>query len=272
MAVSTLPSGTVTFVFTDVEGSTRLLRALGEGWDGVLSEYRRILRETFAADEGREVDTQGDGMFFVFSRARPAVAAAAEAQRRLEEHEWPNGAAVRARMGIHTGEPAVGTEGYVGLDVVRAARIAAAAHGGQVLLSGTTQALLAREPVEGAGTIFLGEFRLKDIPGEEPLHQLVVAGLQTRFEAPRSALGSSAEAVPIAGRESEVARELEDVVRNLRTSIEQRVADSLRLESGFPLGLGRPPEPKRTPIWPFAIGFPVGLLLVVVAILWLLLR
>jgi hypothetical protein len=175
-------------------------------------------------------------------------------------------------MGIHTGEPTVGTEGYVGLDVVRAARITAAAHGGQVLLSGTTQALLAREPVDGAGTIFLGEFRLKDIPGEEALHQLVVAGLQTRFEPPRIELGSSAEAVPIAGRESEVAREIEDVVRELRTSIEQRVADSLRLDSGFPLGLGRPPEPRRTAIWPFAVGFPIALALVVVAVVWLLTR
>jgi class 3 adenylate cyclase len=243
-AVSALPGGTVTFLFTDVEGSTRLLRALGDGWGGALADYRKILRETFGAESGKEVDTQGDGMFFVFPRARPAVAAAAEAQRRIETHPWPEGAPLRVRMGLHTGEPAVGEEGYVGLDVVRAARIAAAAHGGQVLLSATTHALVAGDPVEGVGTIFLGEHQLKDLPGPVPIHQLVVAGQQTRFEVLRTQAGSAAEAVPIAGRELEVAREIEDVVRDLRTSIEQRVADSLR---GITPGPAREQGTQRLP-------------------------
>ena len=226
--MSGLPGGTVTFLFSDVEGSTRLLRALGDGWAGALADYRRILREAFGEGDGREVDTQGDGMFFVFPRARPAVAAAAGAQRRLEAHSWPEGAAVRVRMGMHTGEPAVAEEGYVGLDVVRAARIAAVAHGGQVLVSATTHALVAGDPVEGVGTIFLGEHQLKDLPAPVPIHQLVIAGLQTRFEMLRTETGSAAEPVPIAGRELEVAREIDDVVRGLRTSIEQQVANSLR--------------------------------------------
>jgi class 3 adenylate cyclase len=264
--VSTLPGGTVTFVFTDVEGSTRLLRALGDGWAGALADYRKILRDTFTAEGGREVDTQGDGMFFVFPRARPAVAAAAEAQRRIEAHAWPEGATLRVRMGVHTGEPAMGDEGYVGMDVVRAARIAAAAQGGQVLLSSTTHALVAADPVQGVGTIFLGEHELKDIPDRVPMHQLVIGGLQTRFEPPRAPAEAPSEPVQIAGRESELSREIEDVVRNLRTSIEQRVADSLkRIEP-------RQPEP-RPRVWPYLVlaGITVALVvLAAVAVVWLL--
>ena len=265
--MSELPGGTVTFVFTDVEGSTKLLRALGDGWGGALADYRKILRETFTAEGGREVDTQGDGMFFVFPRARPAVAAAAEAQRRIEAHDWPEGADLRVRMGLHTGEPAVGEEGYVGMDVVRAARIAAAAQGGQVLLSATTHALVAADPVEGVGTIFLGEHELKDIPDRVPMHQLVIGGLQTRFEPVRAPAEAPSEPVPIAGRESELSREIEDVVRNLRTSIEQRVADSLRhLEPGEPQ-----PKPQPQPLlWPLVFAAAVVLMIVAVPIVWLL--
>ena len=267
--MSELPGGTVTFLFADVEGSTRLLRTLGEGWAGALADYRRILRETFSEQGGREVDTQGDGMFFVFPRARPAVAGAAEAQRRIEAHDWPEGATVRVRMGLHTGEPAIGDEGYVGMDVVRAARIAAAAQGGQVLLSSSTHALVAGDPVEGVGTIFLGEHQLKDIPDRVPMHQLVIGGLQTRFEAPRTRKGDRApsEPVQISGRESVLAREIEGVVRDLRTSIEQRVADSLA--ASFQ-GVAEP-KPRRPAVWPyFVFAAAVVLMVVLVPIVWLL--
>lgn len=223
-----LPAGTVTFLFCDVEASTRLMRALGDEWGRALGDYRRIMRETAEGAGGREVDSQGDGMFLVFPRARVAVAAAAQAQRRLAEHEWPQGAQLQVRMGLHTGEPGVGEEGYLGLDVVRAARIAASAHGGQILLSATTQALVAGDPLEGIGTIYLGEHRLKDIPAPEHVHQLVVAGQQTRFDSLRELEEAPPEPVQFAGREREVAREIEDAVRDLRTSIEQHVADSLR--------------------------------------------
>jgi hypothetical protein len=165
-------------------------------------------------------------------------------------------------MGLHTGEPAVGEEGYVGMDVVRAARIAAMANGGQVLLSATTHALVAADPVEGVGTIFLGEHRLKDIPDSVPLHQLVVGGLQTRFEELRAPEDAPSEPVQIAGRESQLSREIEDVVRDLRTSIEQRVADSLR-------GIQKPePRPR---VWPYLVFAAVTVALVVlVPIVWLL--
>ncbi len=153
-------------MFTDIEGSTELLRKLGDRYGDVLSEQRRILRETFSEHGGREVDNQGDALFFSFERARDAVAGAVAGQRELASHEWPDGNAVKVRMGLHTGEPAVGDEGYVGLDVVRAARICSAGHGGQILLSETTRALLGNALPAGATMLDLGQQNLKDIQHE----------------------------------------------------------------------------------------------------------
>src|SRR6059058_3167917 len=119
--MSQLPGGTVTFVFTDIEGSTRLLQELGdEAYGRVAGDHRRLVRETFGARGGTEIDTQGDAFFFSFPRARDAVAAAVDAQRALRDHEWPDGREVLVRMGLHTGEPHMAEEGYLGLDVVRA--------------------------------------------------------------------------------------------------------------------------------------------------------
>src|SRR5215218_7513014 len=117
-----LPGGTVTFLFTDIEGSTRLLQQLGDAYGDVVRDHRMLLREHLGASGGTEVDTQGDAFFYSFTRAKDAVAGAVGAQRALAEHDWPGGD-VRVRMGLHTGEPTVGEEGYLGLDVVRAARI-----------------------------------------------------------------------------------------------------------------------------------------------------
>jgi len=164
--MSTLPAGTVTFVFTDIEGSTRLLQQLGDGFADVARDHRRLVRETFGAHGGTEIDTQGDSFFFSFPRARDAVAAAVGAQRALRDHTWPGNAAVRVRMGLHTGEPQLGDEGYLGLDVVRAARISAAGHGGQILVSETTRALLGNQLPDGAVVHDLGEQHLKDIQHE----------------------------------------------------------------------------------------------------------
>ena len=124
--VSALPAGTVTFLFTDIEGSTRLLQELGDAYGDVVRDHRRLVREALQQHRGSEVDTQGDAFFYSFARARDAVAGAVDAQRALAQHEWPDGAEVRVRMGLHTGEPTVGEEGYLGLDVVRAARICSA--------------------------------------------------------------------------------------------------------------------------------------------------
>ena len=144
-----LPAGTVTFVFTDIEDSTELLKRLGDGYPEVLSTHRRIIRGAFSSHDGIEIDTQGDAFFFAFPRARDAVAAAVEAQRAHTAADWPGGETVRVRMGLHTGEPAIHEEGYVGLDVVRAARICTVGHGGQTLLSETTRADRLRTPGGG---------------------------------------------------------------------------------------------------------------------------
>jgi predicted ATPase len=155
-----LPTGTVTFLFTDIEGSTRLLQELGDGYADVLAEHHRVLREAWRKHDGVEVDTQGDAFFVAFSRATDAVAAATEAQSALA------GGPVKVRMGLHTGEPVQGGEGYVGFDVHRAARIAAAGHGGQVLLSQATADLA------GASVRDLGLHRLKDLSAPERIFQL----------------------------------------------------------------------------------------------------
>jgi len=170
-----LPSGTVTFLFTDIEGSTALLRELGDRYSDVLGRERSILRETLGSAGGQEIDTQGDAFFFSFTRARDAVAGAVAAQRALVEEEWPDGVAVRVRMGLHTGEPSVGDEGYVGLDVVRAARICSSGHGGQILLSETTRVLLGGDVPEGSSLRDLGTQMLKDV-GEERIYQLALDG------------------------------------------------------------------------------------------------
>ena len=175
----------MTFLFTDIEGSTRLLKKLGKRYAEVLDAHRRILREAAEAHEGQEVDTQGDSFFFAFARANAALAAAVTAQRRLAEHDWPEGADVRVRMGLHTGEPAVGVDRYVGIGVHRAARIGGVAHGGQVLLSGATRELVEDE-VGGVSVRELGSYRLKDIDRPERIFQLDIDGLQTTFPPPRA--------------------------------------------------------------------------------------
>ena len=151
-----LPGGTVTLLFTDVEGSTRLLRALGERYAEVLAEHHELLRAAFAAHGGCEVDTQGDAFFVGFARAGDAVRAVVEAQRALAAHPWPEGGAVRVRMGVHTGEPRPVAWGYVGVDVHRAARVAAAGHGGQVLLTEATRELVAADLPPGVTIKGLG--------------------------------------------------------------------------------------------------------------------
>ncbi len=176
--MTALPSGTVTFVFSDVEGSTGLLKRLGERYGDVISEHRRIVRETFGAHDGVEIDTQGDSFFYAFARARDAVAAAVDAQRAHAEQAWPDGEQVRVRMGLHTGEPAVGAEGYLGVDVVRAARLAATGRGGSVLLSETTRALLGSSLPDGVSVHALGERRLKDIDEPERIFELSIEGVE----------------------------------------------------------------------------------------------
>ena len=190
-----LPSGTVTLLFTDVERSTQLLAQIGADEFGtVLADHRSRLREAFAA--GHEVDTQGDALFFAFTRADDAVAAAAAGQRSLD------GLPLRVRMGIHTGQPSLVGGGYVGLDVHRAARICAAAHGGQVVLSQTTRDLVDSDARD------LGEHRLKDLTQPQRLYQLVASGLDGQFPPLRTLenrpTNLPSQPTPLIGRAAEL--------------------------------------------------------------------
>src|SRR6188474_23430 len=135
--MASLPTGTVTFLFSDVEGSTELVRTAGGAYAGLIADVRRLLRDEIAANGGAEVDATGDEVSAVFQEVQPALGAALAGQERIRDHSWPDGVVVKVRMGLHTGVPQLGEEGYTGLDVIRASRIAAAGHGGQVLLSST---------------------------------------------------------------------------------------------------------------------------------------
>jgi len=181
-----LPEGTVTFLFSDIEGSTALLQETGESYPQLLADHRRLLREAIAANAGHEVDARADELFAVFARAADAAAAALAAQRALLTHGWPAETRVRVRIGIHTGQAVLGEEGYTGLDVHRAARIASAGHGGQVLVSHSTSTLLPDLPV-----LDLGSHRLAGLPEPERLLQILGDDLPRDFPPPRHTLGKS---------------------------------------------------------------------------------
>src|SRR5262245_7812595 len=177
-----LPTGTLTLLFTDIEGSTHLLQQLGGRYADLLTACRQLLRTAFHTHHGHEVDTQGDALFAVFPRARDALCAAGAAQRALATYAWPEAVVVRVRMGLHTGAPARLAEGYVGLDLHYAARIMSVAHGGQVLLSQTTRDLVVQDIPSGVHLHELGEHRLKDFEHPVPLYQ-VVCGSTDQFDA-----------------------------------------------------------------------------------------
>jgi len=208
--MTALPTGTVTFLFTDIEGSTQLLQRLGDRrYAEVLAEHQRLLRDAIAKGNGQEIDTQGDAFLVAFSRARDAVATAVAAQQALMKHTWPDGASFQVRMGLHTGEPISITDRYVGLDVHRAARIGTAGHGGQILLSDVVSGLAARDLPPGVSLRDLGTHRLKDLREPEHLFQVVHPDLPTDFP-PLKALDAWPNNLPIQltsfiGRERETA-------------------------------------------------------------------
>ena len=186
---------TFTFLFTDIEGSTALLSRMGQGvYEQVLADHHAIIRSGLAAHGGREVNTQGDGFFAVFSSASACAAAAIKMQQALESHVWPAGEHVRVRMGVHSGEAAETAAGLVGLDVHRAARVAAAGYGGQVLVSEAAAALVGGALPPGAALADLGAHRLKDLDQPVRIFQLRAAGLQAEFPPPRSMPGGTAAA------------------------------------------------------------------------------
>jgi predicted ATPase/class 3 adenylate cyclase len=180
-ARSDLPTGTVTFLFSDIEGSTRLLQSLGDRYPDVLETHQRLLRSAFDVGGGIVLGTEGDSFFAVFPSAPDALAAAVEAVKALDAQPWPEGWAVRVRMGLHTGQGKLGGDNYVGIDVHRAARIAAAAHGGQLLVSDNTRRLIGSAVQNGLRFQDLGEHQLRDLPEPERLHQVVIEGLPSDF-------------------------------------------------------------------------------------------
>ncbi|WP_353508413.1 adenylate/guanylate cyclase domain-containing protein [Intrasporangium sp.] len=188
--MSPLPRGTLTLFFSDIEGSTSLLTGLGPRWAEALSAHRAILREAFGKHDGQEVGTEGDSFFVVFTSATEAVAAAVDAQRGLAEHDWPEGRTLRVRIGLHTGEPEVHEDDYIGIDIHRAARIMATAHGGQIVVSQATHALVS-ETLPAELVLDLGWHRLKDLAEPEHLFEIVPPGL-AQAHPPLRTLGMAA--------------------------------------------------------------------------------
>jgi class 3 adenylate cyclase len=227
-----LPVGNVTLLFSDIEGSTGLLKRLGDGWPGVLERQRALLRDAVQGVEGVVVDCHGDAMFAVFGSARAGVDAAIDVQTGLAQEAWPNGAAVRVRMALHTGEPQLTDDGagYVGIDVVRAARLCAAGHGGQVLLTETAR-LLA-----GVETLDLGPAQLRDMDGREQVYQLVAPGLATEFPPLRVDAASPLE--DLRGGDG-----FEQRIKRAEATLEQRIQD--RVASTIETAFGASPGKRR---------------------------
>ena len=187
--MESLPTGTVTFLFADVEGSTRLVQTAGGAYASVIADVRRLLRTEITATGGSEVDATGDEISAVFGEVHPALQTALTGQERIRDHAWPDGLAVKVRMGLHTGVPHLGEEGYTGLDVIRASRIAAAGHGGQVLLSST-----AAPFATGVETKDLGTHRLQGLPDPEHIHQVLADGLPRDFPPLRGTVSQLGDA------------------------------------------------------------------------------
>ena len=203
-----LPAGTVTLLFADVEGSTRLLHLLGERFGPARARMRVLVREAAAQHDGAEVDWAGDGVFLAFPRASDAVAAAAQIQRALASEPWPADEAHRLRIGIHTGEPDLGPEGYVGMDVVIAARVCASAHGEQIVVTRATRDMAGDDPLPGGSFHPLGRHQLKDVPSASQLFQLAVPGLRDDFPPLKTLSATSLPALHhrLVGRADALAR------------------------------------------------------------------
>jgi class 3 adenylate cyclase len=250
--VSGVQSGTVTFVFTDIAGSTELLKRLGDRYAEALADHRRIVRDEFRARGGEEMDTQGDAFFYCFGRARDAVAAAVAAQRALAAHHWPGGSELRVRMSVHTGEPVRGEEGYVGIDVHRAARICSAGHGGQVLLSATTAALVTGALPDGVRQVELGAVRLKDMDDPERVVQLEIDGLPASFPPLRT---DREEPIDFGERLS----------RQIEADVERRLEKALGGGAGFGGEPGEVDVKSTTRLVAFGLGLLFLTLLFLVA-------
>jgi class 3 adenylate cyclase len=241
-----LPSGTVTLLFTDIEGSMQLLQRLGDEYAVVLADHHRLLEAVAAANGGSRVDAAGDGLFYSFSTARGGLAAAVGAQRELGAHDWPSGEDVRVRMGIHIGEPMSAETGYVGIDVHRAARICSAGHGGQILASEAVHTLIGSAVPADVTLADLGVHRLRGLDVPERLYQVRGPGLATEFPPVRS-LDTIPNNLPrqltsFVGRERELAIVRFHSVSATENTTTQRI---LRRVMRWPCGRALPPFPTE---------------------------
>jgi DNA-binding NarL/FixJ family response regulator/class 3 adenylate cyclase len=231
---------TLTFLFSDIEGSTALVRKLRDDYGNVMNDHKRLLRTAWEDCGGRELDSDGDSFFVAFRRPRQAVDAAVAAQRALAAHEWPEGAVLRIRIGVHTGEATPAGDHYVGLAVHRAARICDAGHGGQVLISETTRSLLEDEEheLDGLALHDLGHHMLKDFDRPVRIYQLAIEGLEAEFPPLRTQSGETA-AANLADRQEELAPESPDAPENVRVLI---VDDQALVRTGFRMILEAEPD------------------------------
>jgi class 3 adenylate cyclase len=184
-AAASLPTGSVTLLMSDIEGSTLLLRRLGDRYGVLLDGVRGVLRAAVSRAHGREIDARADEFFAVFERAGAAVEAAVAVQRELAARTWPNGVEVQVRLGIHSGEPTLTDSGYIGLAVHTTARVCAAAHGGQIVVSAATRGAVGTSPPAGVRFRSLGRHRLQGLPDPEMLFQVQASGLRASFPPPR---------------------------------------------------------------------------------------
>jgi predicted ATPase/class 3 adenylate cyclase len=212
-----LPTGTVTLVFTDIEGSTQLLQQAPEEFPALLEKHHQLIRDAFTSHGGIEVDNTGDGFFFVFEEPNQAVLASARAQNALNSHPWKAGRIVRVRMGIHTGVVQLSEDTYIGLDVHKAARIMAAAYGGQVLISQSVATGIHDQELDGISLFALGEFLLKDLPQPEVLYQLLLEGAASVLPEPRTIVINKtnlpSRATSLIGRQAEIENVLSQIRR-----------------------------------------------------------
>jgi DNA-binding NarL/FixJ family response regulator/class 3 adenylate cyclase len=225
MPVAALPTGAVTFVFTDIEDSTGLVLELGDAYAKVIADHRRLVRSALDANGGYEVDSRGDEFFLAFASAQEAVDAAAAIQERHESHRWPEGRDVRVRIGIHTGRPAIEDDDYVGIDVHYVARLCSAGHGGQVLVSSATVGVL-----EGLRVTDLGSHALKGLQGAERIFQLQRPGATSEFPALRLGNGGDTDA-----QAQPVGREVKQPPAKLRVALAE---DAVLLREGMARLLG----------------------------------
>ncbi len=254
-------------LFTDIEGSTRLLRQLGDRYGDLLRDHHALLRTVAASHGGQVVDTQGDAFFFAFPTSKQALAAGVDAQRRLAQGDWPDGVDLRVRMGMHTGEPALGADGYLGIDVVQAARICSAAHGGQLIVSESTRALALSDPPRGISFQDLGEHVLKGLDQPQRLYQVQADGLDTTFPPLRTEDPEPPSVATIEGRADALAARIEAAVNSHVQSKLDRIATTAESPDMVRMGDDGSIPPAGVLMKLTLVGLVTLLLLVVVIVL-----